>query len=80
MDLNIAAFLRGEKEGVHPKRHAYVHVPSLFQHEGRVRTNDLSVKYHLDNEFQEYNIVNPYLMESLMQDMNEEMPLTHGKP
>ena len=54
MDHNIRKYLEDSSS------HAYVHVPSLFQHEGRVRTNNLKVKYHFDRRFREWGVRNPY--------------------
>ena len=54
MDLNIRTYLEASGS------HAYVHVPSLFQHVGKVRTNTLKVTYHHDPFFREDVIANPY--------------------
>ena len=54
MDLNIRTYLEGSNS------HAYVHVPSLFQHTGVVRTNVLRVKYHHDPLYRDDVIANPY--------------------
>ena len=70
MDHNIRAYLEGSGS------HAYVHVPSLFQHMGIVRTNSLSEgrDFHYDNQFKEDAVVNPYWLETLK--IQEEVVLS----
>ena len=47
MDHNIKTYLENAEA------HAYVHVPSLFQHEGEVRTTYMAASYHRDTSFDE---------------------------
>ena len=54
MDHNIRRYLEDTRS------HAYVHVPSLFQHEGLIRTNNLEVKYHRDRKFKVDTVKMPY--------------------
>ena len=54
MDLNIHKYMR------EAGKMGYVHVPSLFQHEGMVRTAAHRAEFHFDAQFDEGGVRDPY--------------------
>ncbi|CAI5525531.1 unnamed protein product [Closterium sp. Naga37s-1] len=65
MDLLLHEFIGGAAEGGRQRR-AYVHVPSLFQHTGRVRSTGQGrekASFHEDVQFPDERVDDPYRAE-----------------